>query len=148
MCPQHNEIPSFESYTKLPLHYWEAGDGHWQAFMTLPGSEQVVTPTKQYLKPAELKLSEQPQKSDWVFAVGGEPEWLQDEESFVCSCGAPMHFICQLSDGHEFPKLDEAPEQPDSSSYDDYVLFLGNEVYIFACESQCDPRAVWATVQN
>jgi hypothetical protein len=41
-----------------------------------------------------------------------------------------------------------APRQPDSFSNDDYCLLLGNEVYIFACEAQCDLRAVHVVVQN
>lgn len=148
MCPEHNEIPSFESYTELPADYWKLGDGHWQAFLALPGCERTVAPSTYYLKPAELVLSEKPDESYWQFTVGGHPDWIQGEEKFTCSCGAPMEYICQIGDGHELPKLEEAPEQPDSSSSDGYVLFLGNEVYIFACKDQCDPRAVWATVQN
>jgi hypothetical protein len=30
--------------------------------------------------------------------VGGDPEWIQGDETPMCSCGAPMRFVAQLSD--------------------------------------------------
>jgi len=59
-----------------------------------------------------------------------------------------MRFVCQAPENWRFAKKPEAPEQPDSVSANDYILFLGNEVYVFACEAQCDPRAVHVVVQN
>jgi hypothetical protein len=146
MCPEHNEIPSFDQFHQLPVAYWDKTEGHWYATLSKPCSEvQFASP--QFLQPAKLVMSNSA-KNHWSLSVGGEPLWLQDPEQFACACGSDMHFVCQLSDGFQFPKLSEAPEQPDSSSADDYVLFLGNEVYVFACPNQCNPRAVWVTVQN
>jgi hypothetical protein len=82
------------------------------------------------------------------FKVGGQPTWAQGPEVHRCCCGADMTFVCQVPLNFPFPKMPEAPEQPDSFSADDYCLFLGNETYIFACEAQCDPRAVHIVVQN
>jgi hypothetical protein len=82
------------------------------------------------------------------FKVGGQPSWAQTPEVHRCCCGAEMRFLCQVPDGYPFPKRPDAPAQPDSFSDDDYCLFLGNEVYLFACEAQCDPRAVHPVVQN
>ena len=147
MCPEHNEIPSFDQTTQLPAEYWLATEGHWYAALDKRGNE-VRVESPPFLKPEKLELSDTPRERGWQLSVGGDPDWMQDSEQFTCNCGAKMHFICQLSDGHEFPKLPNAPEQPDSSSANDYVLFLGNEVYVFACSIQCNPNAVWITVQN
>ena len=147
MCPEHNEIPSFESFDALPPAYWEQGEGHWYASLEKPRAMQRVTGPS-ILQPAELVLADEPADKNYRIAVGGAPDWVQDAETFTCACGSAMEFVCQVSDGFEFPKLPRAPEQPDSSSARSYVLFLGNEVYVFACPQQCDPRAVWVTVQN
>ncbi|CAN7429130.1 hypothetical protein LJR129_002748 [Acidovorax sp. LjRoot129] len=147
MCPEHNEIPSFESFGALPPAYWERGEGHWYASLEKPGATQRVTGPA-ILQPAELVLADQPDDKDYRIAVGGAPDWVQDAETLFCACGSPMEFVCQVSDGFEFPKLPSAPEQLDSCSARSYVLLLGNEVYVFACTQQCDPRAVWITVQN
>lgn len=147
MCPEHNEIPSFESFDTLPPAYWERGEGHWYASLEKPGATQRVTGLP-ILQPAELVLADQPADENYRIAVGGAPDWVQDSENFVCACGSAMEFVCQISDGFEFPKLPDAAEQPDSPSARSYVLFLGNEVYVFACAQQCHPRAVWVTVQN
>jgi len=149
MCPEHNEIPSFESFDARPLPpaYWEQGEGHWYASLEKPQAMHRVTGTS-ILQPAELVLADAPADEDYRIAVGGAPDWVQDDETFTCACGSEMAFVCQVSDGFEFPKLPDAAEQPDSSSAKSYVLFLGNEVYVFACSQQCDPRAVWITVQN
>jgi hypothetical protein len=82
------------------------------------------------------------------FKVGGQPAWALAPEVHRCCCGAEMRFICQVPLDWPFAKLPEAPEQPDTFSNDDYSLFLGNETYVFACEAQCDPRAVHVVVQN
>lgn len=147
MCPEHNEIPSFESFEALPPAYWNEGEGHWFASLEKPRPmHRVASPP--VLQTAELVVADAPDDEYYRIAVGGEPEWVQDEESFTCSCGSAMAFVCQVSDSFQFLKLPDAPEQPDGSSARGYVLFLGNEVYVFACARQCDPRAVWVTVQN
>lgn len=148
VCPEHNEIPSFESFEALPPNYWSLGDGHWHAALHKPQPMQRTDAATQFLKPAELSLADAPANRNYRIAVGGTPEWVQDSEAFSCACGGQMAFVCQVSDGFGFPKLPEAPEQPDGPSAKDYVLFLGNEVYVFACAKQCNPRAVWITVQN
>src|SRR6185503_9030224 len=80
--------------------------------------------------------------------VGGTPSWVQQPEVHVCCCGSRMAFIGQVPLDHPFPKLPDAPEQPDTFSAEDYCLFLGNETYLFACERQCHPGAVWPVLQN
>jgi len=95
-----------------------------------------------------LAFEERPENPSYQIAVAGEPEWIQEPEQFVCSCGTEMAFVCQISEHYKFQKLPTAPEQPDSSYTDGYVLFLGNEVFVFACPKQCNTRAIWVTVQN
>ena len=147
MCPEHNEIPSFESWSNLEDDYWNGGEGGWAAFLAPPGEVRTESGPK-LLEPANLTFEEQPENPSYKITVGGEPEWVQEPEQFVCSCGTRMAFICQISASYKFQKLPTAPEQPDSSYGDGYVLFLGNEVFIFACPRQCHTRAIWVTVQN
>jgi hypothetical protein len=146
MCPVHNEIPSFNSWSSLPPEYWKAAEPHWYASLFVNSVD--FRASANYLAPFELVLADAPSSERFRISVGGVPDWVQDPEEFICCCGAHMQFVAQISDGAEFPKLTDAPEQPDSSSANDHVLFLGNEVYIFACSAQCNPRAVWVTVQN
>ena len=80
--------------------------------------------------------------------IGGQPSWAQAPQVHRCSCGAEMVFLCQIPENFPFPKLPTAPKQRDSFSSEDYCLFLGNEVYVFACEAQCHPRALHVVVQN
>ncbi len=153
MCPQCNEIPSLETYPeeKLPDQFWNETEGHFFAMLTHDNMPlRAVSPAKTYLACQELGF--EPTSEDGYSAesicVGGEPYWLQDPEPVTCPCGAKMLFVAQISENFPFAKLPDAPEQPDSFSADDYCLFLGNEVYIFACPRRCDVRSVWITVQG
>lgn len=83
-----------------------------------------------------------------VFKVGGAPSWAQYPESYRCSCGAELRYLCQVPEGMEFAIREGQPQQPDSTSADTYWLFLGNEVYLLACPDHCDPAAVWPVNQN
>ncbi len=150
MCPHCNEIPSFSylSGGRLPPEYWNSTEGHFYAALFLPESRLIEVQAMPYLQSFGLTFQQnRPSKSD-LLRVGGEPFWLQDSLEFVCSCGTHMQMICQLSENFAFPKVPDAPEQPDGSSVNDYCLFLGNEVYVFACPNQCNERAVWIAVQS
>ena len=76
------------------------------------------------------------------FKIGGFPSWLQDPEFRRCCCGANMRFICQIPAHYEFPITDAAPRQFDWWDVRSYRLFLGNQIYIFACEQRCCEDAV------
>ena len=82
------------------------------------------------------------------FKVGGQPSWRVREPVLRCACGGPMTFVCQVPLDFPFPRTPGAAEQPDTFDEDAYGLFLGNETYLFACEAQCSPFAVYAEVQN
>jgi hypothetical protein len=80
------------------------------------------------------------------FKVGGQPCWSNRAEVHTCCCGSPMDFICQVPSDYKFPARVGAPEQPGGCWLDGYVLFLGNNNYIFACRKQCSPYAVYAAI--
>ncbi len=152
MCPVCNEIPSFENFSRriLPSDYWERTEGNHYAALYFSEKADTIVEGDSLLSPYELSFIDdakglQPKPH---IGIGGEPQWVQDEEHFACSCGGKMSFLTQISENFPFPKLPSAPPQPDSFSQDDYCLFLGNEVYVFACENQCNERAIWITVQN
>lgn len=147
MCSEHNEIPSFDQLTQLVDDYWDNTEGNWFGLLVKPSDERIVS-GPELLEHQALSLDVAPDDSNYFIAVSGQPKWVQDSEEFTCSCGAPMQFVCQISDSYKFQPLPNAPEQPDSCYSEGYVLFLGNETYVFACPRQCNPRAVWITVQN
>jgi hypothetical protein len=57
-------------------------------------------------------------------------------------------YICHVPEDLEFATHPGAPEQPCSVGADTYNLFLGNEVYLLACPSHCDPAAVRPVNRN
>lgn len=159
MCPLHNEIPDSDlaSPSELPPAYWELGSGHYLLRLYPPSVALVSGPVDRHLRAAGLSFEPEAETIRAVggfligsegFKIGGTPSWAQVPECHVCCCGAEMAFIGQVPLDHPFPKLPEAPEQPDTFSSDDYCLFLGNETYLFACPRQCHPGAVWPVLQN
>lgn len=152
MCPHCNEIPSFTQFPKgrLPARFWNETEGHFFVAMFAPGHADSVCNAEPLLLPWELRfeeLNDNAHPSD-IIRIGGTPHWLQAPERVFCCCGAEMALICQIAESFEFRKQIGAPVQPDTFSADAYCLFLGNEVYVFGCPNQCDPRAVWVVVQG
>ena len=156
-CPHCNDIPSSDIYEKcgflLPDNFWETARGHFFTALYRPG--QVETELKQlpYLQPFQLNfVSFGPLNGDTflqdTIRIGGGPDWFQNPEEYTCSCGTQMEFICQISQDFSFLKRPETPEQEMTYSNEEYNLFIGNEIYIFACPNQCHERAVWIVVQN
>lgn len=162
MCPKHNEIPALGSDVasggRLPDGYWDRNEGHYRLILNPPGVPEVVHEREPHLIYSEMVLHADEEAASGPeapylygsegFKVGGIPSWAQDPEEHRCSCGAAMAFICQVPLDHGFLKDEQADSQPDSFSTEEYCLFLGNEVYIFGCNSQCGPLSVWAVVQN
>ncbi len=62
---------------------------------------------------------------------GGSPYWIQDPVYPIGPIGEVFKLLLQISDGYAFPKQNDAPEQPDCFSSENYCLFLGNEVFVF-----------------
>lgn len=150
MCPICNEIPSFDFFTnrKLCSSFWEK-NLHFYTVLFRPITKLKAIPSNSNLEEASLIfIKSQRSLTQPVISVGSTPVWIQDEESFQCCCGEEMSFFCQISENYPFKKTKLAAEQPDSFSADDYCLFLGNEIYIFACSNSCDERAVWISVQH
>ena len=152
MCPKCNEIPSFDNFAgrTLPANYWEKTEGNHYVALYRPGSARTAVQGSNFLLSFNLGFGDdvhELQHKPYI-GVGGDPQWMQAEEKFSCACGGQMRLLTQISENFSFPKLPFAPPQPDSFSKDDYCLFLGNEVYVFGCERQCNDHAVWITVQN
>ncbi|ODA30055.1 hypothetical protein A6X21_06875 [Planctopirus hydrillae] len=153
MCPLCNEIPSFAAYSggQLSGDYWSRTEGHYFACLSKAGSSESIRLAEAILIAKELffePLKDVAEHLPDTIRLGGEPFWLQEPEPVICSCGSNMVLISQIAENYGFDKQPGAPEQPDSFSANQYCLFLGNEVYIFACPRQCDSRAVWVTVQG
>lgn len=158
-CCEHNDIAGtiYSDYTPfetaslnrtLPIAYWNITDGHY-FLRLLPPSETIsATRRESRLIPQFIVATPTDDDAGDGFKMFGEPYWLQDPEPHTCSCGAQMMLLLQIPENYGFPIADGAEEQPDSFSRTDYCIFLGNQLYVLACTSQCDPRALWPVLQN
>lgn len=162
-CPQWNDIPELapgKPGDALPDGFWDAGEGHY-AFLLNTDAGNVLD-LEQNLTHSAMKFEEKPDETTQVtpkrgqpftvgaraFKVGGTPSWAQGPQAYRCRCGADMELLVEVPLNFIFPKTKEAPEQPGTYSDTEYLLFLGNETYLFGCTKRCDPRAVFAVVQN
>ncbi|GIE30415.1 hypothetical protein Ait01nite_034600 [Actinoplanes italicus] len=148
-CPVHNEAAFGPA--RLPDRYWETPSGgydmaHWR-FLRHRGGD-VADVEDEVMQPRRLVLRAAGPDDEWDFRVGGEPAWIQGEEKYTCACGAELAFLVQIPENYGFPKLPEAPRQPDTFDSNAYGLLLGNMVYILACPDRCDPAAAWPANQN
>lgn len=156
-CSKHDDIASLYG-SRLPPAFWEKTEGHYQLILNRPSQTEVVLESDSRLVPHALSFSKEAEVSRATShgyevgaedaKIGGVPCWLQDPGDYRCCCGAPMKYLCQLPEYFEFPKAVGAPEQTNSPSDPSYTLFLGNAVYLLACEQQCSPFAVMAEMQN
>lgn len=161
-CREHDDIPGtiysnyqrFDAVTKskrLPENYWDVTDGHYLLRLLSPEMALKDGRTEDRLALQNLLLTRRKDcKAEPLmsFKLLGYPSWAQDPEEHVCCCGKPMRLLLQLPDGIGFDKAEEAPEQPNSFSRSQYCLFLGNELYLFACTGQCNPLAMWPVLQH
>jgi hypothetical protein len=163
-CPQWNDIPEFAPVKPgepLPDAFWDAGEGHY-AFLLNTDASQVLGSAEKNLTHSAMTFQEAPEETQAItpkrgepftigrraFKVGGTPSWAQGPQTYRCRCGADMELLVEVPLNFIFPKTKEAPEQPGTYSDTEYMLFLGNETYLFGCTKRCDPRAVFAVVQN
>ncbi|MFC0543128.1 hypothetical protein [Kutzneria chonburiensis] len=157
-CPKHNDANDPLSGEQLPPRFWDTPpEGQLRFWQVLLHRGSVVAAEPEpHLQPRPLTLSrvEEQGDSNWGFKLGGEPCWYQDAEHCVCQCGADMVVLCQVPSNFGFPKRPGRPDQPPEPDRpatfidDEYVLFLGNRVYIAACPAHCDPGAAWPILQN
>jgi hypothetical protein len=153
MCIDHDEPVWWDGTEELPASYMERE--HYQVFFNPPGVNEktyelepgLVHSALQFTKLEEEVETVGPDNKEYeigrqLFKIGGVPSWAQDPEIHTCSCGAKMSFICQVPQDFQFTKAEGAESQKSTYSDTHYSLFLGNEVYIFACENQCSPLAV------
>lgn len=152
-CPKHNDAVFPPRVTKLPAGYWDTPGQFWRIYLNRPGAEITAPEVEPAIKPAGIfaKGTEDVVKHGtgyMGFKLGGVPSWAQDPESYQCSCGGQLRFLCQVPINFGFATNPGQPEQPGWYRSVEYALMLGNEIYILACEKQCDPRAVWPVNQN
>jgi hypothetical protein len=161
-CRKHNDANYPLSGNQLPPLFWDSPPGgqlrFWQIFLHR-GSVSAAEPDP-YLQPRPLTLHLVEERLDqdgcgrWEFKLGGAPAWIQDPEHCSCQCGADMVLLCQVPADLSFPKRPGQPDQPPEPDRpttfvnDEYVLFLGNRVYIMACPAHCHPAAAWPILQN
>lgn len=79
--------------------------------------------------------------------LGGAPSWAQGAEQPTCSCGSAMVFLAQIPADFEWPKAPGAVAQECTYGDTEYLLFLGNETYLFGCPVQCRGDAVTPVCQ-
>lgn len=80
------------------------------------------------------------------FKVGGQPAWGGDTDppnKLLCSCGAPMAFVCFVPNELLFPNDRTLVYTWEGVG----TLFTGLCVYILACRAQCHPFAVYPVTQ-
>lgn len=164
-CREHDDITGtiYSDYTpfvtasrslELPDDYWNITDGHYLLRLLPPTEATVASRHESRLLPRWLRATEMrdqdpdPFKLPDTLQLYGEPNWIQEPEPHNCSCGAPMKLLLQIPDGYAFPMADGAPEQPNSFSATDYCIFLGNQICLFACSSQCHSHALWPVLQS
>jgi hypothetical protein len=161
-CREHDDIAgtiysdynrfSHASMTRqLPQSYWEISDGHYFIRLLPPGTSIARAQVEIKLTTQNLGFVRKEDSTDGrllAFKLLGHPSWAQDPEEHVCSCGAPMQLLLQIPEGFGFDMAPDAPPQPNSFSNRQYSLFLGNELYLLACTSQCHPRALWPVLQH
>jgi hypothetical protein len=156
MCHAHNDAPEQFRKHALPARFWERRRpiGGRRRFYEIvlfgPGGGERAHPPEPRLVPRKLRFERKREEVNGLegFKVGGCPFWYQAPSYHACPCGAEMRFLCQLPENYPFRKAAGAPAQPDPLSGRDYGLFLGNAVYLPACEARCSPFAVHPVVQN
>lgn len=159
MCANHDDIPNYEvkPNSKFPENYWEDDQKNYHIVFNRPGVKEQIHSLEQHLVYSSLEFEEADEEVEEVgppnkrfniglreFKIGGTPSWTQDPKNCFCSCGAEMKFICQVPEEFLFEIMPGVTEQPNSYTDKAYMLFLGNEIYFFACEKQCHPLAVFA----
>lgn len=161
-CRKHNDANYPAKDPQLPDRFWDAPPGgqlrFWQIFVHR-GSTPAAEPDP-YLQPRPLILRRVEERVDEHgdgvagFKLGGVPRWVQEPEHYICRCGADMVQLCQVPADFAFAKRPGQPDQPsephrpDTFTNDEYILFLGNRVYIVACPEHCHPAAAWPALQG
>jgi hypothetical protein len=155
-CHVHNEAPEQFAKHVLPAAFWKrrrqigGGPRFYEIVLFKPGGHDRVHPVEPHLAHRELRYDRKVEAVNGLqgFKVGGCPFWYQAPTYHACPCGAEMRYVCQLPENYPFRKTAGAPEQADALSRQAYGLFLGNAVYLLACEARCSPFAVHPVVQN
>ncbi|MFF1449828.1 hypothetical protein ACFVYF_17065 [Streptomyces sp. NPDC058274] len=158
-CRTHNDATSPElADGRLVPRYWDAPQPHYPSpfwrVLLLPDATRPAVEAEPSLRALPLTLRPFVDAPDELglgaatFKVGGAPSWAQEAEYYTCSCGTDLVYVCQVPEGMEVAVRSNRPGQPDNFGRESDGLFLGNENYLLACPSHCDPAAVWPVNQN
>jgi hypothetical protein len=158
-CREHDDISGtiYSDYERsnqvalvkqLPPEFWKISDGHYLLRLLSPIEDTELGKQEDRLEKKFLKARESAEGCTHGLKLFGEPDWLQDPEVHICACGAPMALILQVPDGYGFQMMPNATEQSNSFSNSQYCLFLGNQLYLLGCTSQCNAHALWPVLQN
>ncbi|MFF2551392.1 hypothetical protein ACFVUS_10365 [Nocardia sp. NPDC058058] len=159
-CPVESDCPWFTG-EQLPEKFWDEFDGRrpfWRILLQRNGiptesPDPILTPTALSLSP-DTDTDDDDDRPYYGFKIGGAPRWFQGPESQRCACGTDLAFLAQVPEDFSFYDFKVADEDDDSDDDDSYPaalddgLFVGNQVYILACPSRCDPAAAWPICQN
>ena len=153
-CATCDEIPS-EQYCDgdetVQETYGSPVSDTYALFLNRPGGPEMIAPRESVLKSRVLAFTETDESvhecefvgvtsEDLSFKVGGEPGWINYSVNLDCPCGGRIVFLCQIPDSWDF---DAASGEPRWLS-----LFVGNFVYILACDRQCSPHSLIAVCDN
>lgn len=138
----------------VPRAFLERYQTNFRLLRLLPGEVELRDPIPRTIRPCLLAATTGRQ---WIVSTGGQPEWLQDDETPASLDGRTVHWklLFQMRGEIEFPRDAGAPGQmeadyissiPRESEMDFYRCFLGNAVYVFGLEDQ--PDLLYVTTQR
>ncbi|MFC9896477.1 hypothetical protein ACFVMC_22545 [Nocardia sp. NPDC127579] len=157
-CPRESDI-SYSAESQLPERYWDQPPGSDSVFWRIllqrngaphPEADPYFLPRRLALRSADRDIVADPGGVPQAFTIGGAPVWLQRAEHYRCACGADLAFLGQIDEGFTFSEFARPELEDDEDGFEglDDGLFLGNEVYLFACPAHCNPAATWVACQN
>ncbi len=154
-CLKHDDLP-LEQYSDLDqtvqIGYQDKVHEHYAIMLISPDVEQdyfgdedklIYHPLYTHQIEEKLQYSDdftKPFSTHYESKIAGQPAWINDEVDLNCTYGGKLQFLCQFAEGFEFFY---------GQGRTDYThLFLGNQIYFFACDQQCSPYAVIAVCDN
>ena len=159
-CADENQLipqmlPGPLSGADIPSGFLESYQTNFQflIFETTWASPYEKYQEKLKFQPLRLEKASNPDIDE--NKIGGNPNWLLDDESPKTYGGdTPMFFLLQLLQGFQFEIGKSAPRQielgldgsPQPSPLDYYQLFNGNKIFLFGTEDRVRPL-VYALTQ-
>jgi hypothetical protein len=126
--------------------------GHYSLMMNEPNSDEIFGSNDNEIEPKQIVFNEVNKSikdcqyvgktgDDFEFKVGGVAAWCNYSINLNCRCGAPISFLCQISDSFDF-------FAPANKSTIYHSLFFGNIVYVMGRTKQCSPYSLLVACDN